>query len=66
MQLHKRIPHAIAGMAAALALVTFSGTAPDAAEVMNNYCVRPPFIAAPVPPMVMFEIGRDHKLYYEA
>lgn len=33
---------------------------------MNNYCVRPPFISEPVPPMVMFEIGRDHKLYYEA
>lgn len=36
------------------------------AEVMNNYCVRPPFISQPVPPMVMFQIGRDHKLYYEA
>ncbi|CAH2030122.1 pilus assembly protein [Trichlorobacter ammonificans] len=33
---------------------------------MNDYCVRPPFISQPVPPMVMFEIGRDHKLYYEA
>jgi type IV pilus assembly protein PilY1 len=34
--------------------------------VMNDYCVRPPFISQSVPPMVMFEIGRDHKLYYEA
>lgn len=36
------------------------------AAAMNDYCVRPPFISQPVPPMVMFEIGRDHKLYYEA
>ena len=34
--------------------------------VMNDYCVRPPFVSQSVPPMVMFEIGRDHKLYYEA
>ncbi len=39
---------------------------PAQAAVMNDYCVRPPFISSPVPPMVMFEIGRDHKLYYEA
>jgi type IV pilus assembly protein PilY1 len=41
---------------------------PHAAQsaVMNDYCVRPPFISQSVPPMVMFEIGRDHKLYYEA
>ncbi len=34
--------------------------------VMNDYCVQPPFIAATVPPLVMFEMGRDHKLFYEA
>lgn len=39
---------------------------PAFAAVMNDYCIRPPFISQPVPPMVMFEIGRDHKLYYEA
>ncbi|MGB4599218.1 MAG: pilus assembly protein PilY [Trichlorobacter sp.] len=33
---------------------------------MQNYCVKPPFITQSVPPMVMFEVGRDHKLYYEA
>jgi type IV pilus assembly protein PilY1 len=33
---------------------------------MGDYCVRPPFITQTVPPMVMFEMGRDHKLYYEA
>lgn len=36
------------------------------AAVMNDYCIQPPFIAAPIPPLVMFEVGRDHKLYYEA
>lgn len=34
--------------------------------VMNDYCIQPPFIAATVPPLVLFEMGRDHKLYYEA
>ncbi len=36
------------------------------AATMNDYCVRPPFISAPVPPMVMFDVGRDHKLYFAA
>jgi type IV pilus assembly protein PilY1 len=36
------------------------------AATMNDYCVVPPFIAQTVPPLVMFEMGRDHKLYYEA
>ncbi len=33
---------------------------------MQNYCIKPPFVSQSVPPMVMFEVGRDHKLYYEA
>lgn len=33
---------------------------------MQNYCVKPPFVSQSVPPMVMFQVGRDHKLYYEA
>ena len=36
------------------------------AAVMNDYCIQPPFIAAMVPPLVMFEMGREHKLFYEA
>jgi len=36
------------------------------AATMQDYCVVPPFIAQSVPPLVMFETGRDHKLYYEA
>ncbi len=36
------------------------------AATMQDYCVLPPFIAQSVPPLVMFEAGRDHKLYYEA
>jgi len=31
-----------------------------------NYCIKPPFISQPTPPIVMFEVGRDHKLYFEA
>jgi len=36
------------------------------AAVMNDYCVRPPFVAQSVPPLVMFDVSRDHKLYYVA
>ena len=33
---------------------------------MSDYCVLPPFIAQSVPPLVMFDVSRDHKLYYQA
>jgi type IV pilus assembly protein PilY1 len=36
------------------------------AASMNDYCAYPNFISQPVPPLVMFEAGRDHKFYYEA
>jgi len=48
-------------LVAMLARPVMAATAP-----MQNYCVKPPFITQSVPPMVMFEVGRDHKLYYEA
>lgn len=44
----------------------FFSTLPVSGAVMNDYCVMPPFVSQPAPPMVMFEVGRDHKLYYEA
>ena len=43
-----------------------AAAAVPAANSMQNYCVKPPFVSQSVPPMVMFEVGRDHKLYYEA
>ncbi|HPX61598.1 MAG TPA: PilC/PilY family type IV pilus protein [Deltaproteobacteria bacterium] len=36
------------------------------AAAMNDYCIRPPFVSQSPPPMVMFQVSRDHKLYYEA
>ncbi|MDO9308973.1 MAG: hypothetical protein Q7V04_07895, partial [Deltaproteobacteria bacterium] len=36
------------------------------AATMNDYCIMPPFVAQAVPPMVMFDVSRDHKLYYQA
>ena len=33
---------------------------------MNDYCITPPFVAQTVPPLVMFEVSRDHKLYFAA
>ena len=36
------------------------------AATMQDYCIVPPFVSQSVPPLVMFEIGREHKLYYEA
>ncbi len=44
---------------------SFFPTHADAA-VMNDYCNVPPFVAQSVPPLVLLENGRDHKLYYEA
>lgn len=37
-----------------------------ASAPMNDYCIMPPFIAQVVPPLVMFETGRDHKFYFQA
>lgn len=36
------------------------------AATMQDYCVTPPFIAQSVPPLVMFEVGREHKLWHQA
>jgi len=36
------------------------------AATMQDYCIVPPFVSQSVPPLVMFEVGREHKLYYEA
>ncbi|HEX2769520.1 MAG TPA: PA14 domain-containing protein, partial [Geobacteraceae bacterium] len=36
------------------------------AAVMNDYCMVPPFVAQSIPPLVMLDVGRDHKLYYQA
>ncbi|TAN40380.1 MAG: pilus assembly protein PilY [Nitrospirae bacterium] len=46
-------------------LLPFGPEAADAA-VMNDYCIVPPFVSQASPPLVMFEVGREHKLYYEA
>ncbi len=39
---------------------------PVSAATVADYCILPPFIASSVPPLVMFETGRDHKLFYTA
>lgn len=36
------------------------------AATMQDYCVMPPFVMQPVPPLVLLAMGRDHKIYYEA
>jgi len=47
-------------------LFMLPGQASAAAASMQDYCTSPSFVSQPVPPMVMFEAGRDHKFYYEA
>ena len=42
-------------------LVPFAGAAS-----MQDYCVVPPFVMQPTPPLVLLAMGRDHKIYYEA
>lgn len=36
------------------------------AASMGDYCVQPAFIAATVPPQVLFSMGKDHKYYFPA
>jgi len=33
---------------------------------MNDYTAYPPFVTESAPPLVLFAMGRDHKIYYEA
>lgn len=66
MKRYAEIQRCVQIVTGAACLVCLFMASASAVEVMNNYCVRPPFISQPVPPMVMFQIGRDHKLYYEA
>lgn len=48
-------------------LLSLSLLMPSAeAATMEDYCVAPPFVMQPVPPLVMLALGRDHKIYYEA
>ena len=44
--------------------ILLSFTCTDAA--MNDYCVVPPFITPSVPPLVMLNVDRSHKLFYQA
>ncbi len=36
------------------------------AAVMNDYCIQPPFISQVVPPLVMFTMDKEHRLFTEA
>ena len=35
-------------------------------KALSDYCVIPPFIAQQIPPQVLINMGKDHKLYYPA
>lgn len=43
-------------------------TTPLRAEsaVMNDYCIQPPFVAQVVPPLLMFVMNKEHRLFTEA
>lgn len=58
----KRITVVLAALFGVYAASVCSATA----AVMNDYCIKPPFVSQTVPPLVMFETGRDHKFYYQA
>jgi len=34
--------------------------------VMNDYCIQPPFISQSVPPLLMFTMDKEHRLFTEA
>jgi type IV pilus assembly protein PilY1 len=50
----------------AICLIAYVVLASEVHGAMNDYVCVPPFISQSVPPLVMFEVGRDHKLYYQA
>jgi hypothetical protein len=33
---------------------------------MNDYCIQPPFISQAVPPLLMFVMNKEHRLFTEA
>lgn len=33
---------------------------------INDYCMVPPFVTQNISPLVVLDVGRDHKLYYQA
>ncbi|MEF3255854.1 MAG: hypothetical protein K6348_09925, partial [Deferribacterales bacterium] len=35
-------------------------------NIKSDYCVVPPFLPGNTPPLVLFIMGKDHKLFYEA
>lgn len=37
-----------------------------ASAVTNDYCVQPPFVAQVVPPLLMFVMDKEHRLFTEA
>lgn len=45
-------------------LLFFSRHAESAA--MNDYCIQPPFISQAVPPLLMFVMNKEHRLFTEA
>jgi type IV pilus assembly protein PilY1 len=61
-----------AAIVCALFFIVFSIPAKDsdaaaiAPAEMTDYCIVPPFVGQSIPPLVMFVMGKDHKLYYEA
>ncbi len=63
----QNLPRKISFISALVVLVVMAMLQEQAdAATMNDYCVNPPFIAQSAPPLVMFEVGREHKLYYQA
>lgn len=39
---------------------------PGESAAMNDYCIQPPFISQVVPPLVMFVMDKEHRLFTEA
>ena len=61
MKLHRFVLFAVLSFS-----LIFSGSNFGFAETVDDYSILPPFVSSGVPPLVMLNMARNHKLYYEA
>lgn len=61
MKLHKFVLFAVLSLS-----LLFTNSNITFAETVDDYSILPPFVSSGVPPLVMLNMARNHKLYYEA
>jgi type IV pilus assembly protein PilY1 len=62
----KKIKWIILIIAVFMIMAMLPGISAPPPASLNNYRADPPFLSSNVPPLVMFVMARDHKLFYKA